>query len=93
MSAGPRPLGRAGALAVVLLTTVMSGAGAVVPGFASPQEPEGTPPATATDALEIEVFHLIFRVAEPGLYEVAQVMSVVKSTQSSGPTTLRPQAA
>ncbi len=64
-------------LAVLLLC-----AGLALPVSSLAQD-QATETSTAeAQPLEIEVFHLIFRVVEPGLYEVAQVMSVVNSSDT-----------
>jgi len=71
-----------GTRVALMLASVLLVAGFAIPVSSLAQEPAAETPAGSTQPLEIEVFHLIFRVVEPGLYEVAQVMSVVNTSDS-----------
>ena len=65
-----------------MLLGVLLAAGSGFPASTFAQDPANAPPSGSAQPLEIEVFHLIFRVVEPGLYEVAQVMSVINSSDT-----------
>jgi hypothetical protein len=65
-----------------VLAAVLLAAGLAFPASSLAQDPASETASGTSQPLEIEVFHLIFRVVEPGLYEVAQVMSVVNTSDA-----------
>jgi len=82
MRTGQRQPGLLAEAVVVIIASILLVAGAAIPESALAQSQATEAAVTAAEPLEIEVFHLIFRVVEPGLYEVAQVMSVVNTSDS-----------
>ena len=82
MTSNTRHQGFLGTPATLILSGVLVAAIFAVPVSSLAQDPTSGLATGTAQPLEVEVFHLIFRVVEPGLYEVAQVMSVVNTSDS-----------
>ncbi len=82
MRSSTRQLGLPCPRVAFMLAGVLLAAGLAFPLSSAAQDQATETASASAQPLEVEVFHLIFRVVEPGLYEVAQVMSVVNTSDT-----------